>query len=886
MSQRVSSPPSLPRKLLTRFLREDLAEEVLGDLDEKFYRTNKHSSSLRAKVEYWYQAFNYLKPFAIRKIQYNSTNSFAMFENYYRIAWRNLLKQKMYSSIKIGGFAIGIAACLLIALFIRQELSYDQHYKNKGRIYRLTASSLFRGEESKSTWFPAPMNEALLDDYPDFELTGDIIPASNFGAGSYEVRRIDKQESTHEEEFVFATQSILEILEVPFLAGNPKLALTDPYTVVITASKARQYFPDEDPIGKTLILNNDEKQQYKITGVITDFPTTSHFQYEFILTLTGKEFWEGEQTNWRASNYFDYVRVREGVNIEELEAKLTSITTKYYLPATNESDADKNEIDWLRAMRFKLQPVSDIYMNRSEVAEDDFKHGDMRYIWMFGAIAGFILFIACINFINLSTARSANRAKEVGLRKVVGSMRSGLIKQFLTESIMFSLFSFITGVLLAITLLPWFSELVGKPLVFPLSEWWLIPVLGTAALIIGIVAGAYPSFYLSSFRPAAVLKGNVSLGSKSSGIRNTLVVFQFVISIVLIVGTLVVNNQMNYILTKKVGFDKDHVILLHGTHTLKDQVFPLKNELLSLSEVNSATVTSFIPITGNRRNGSGMWTKDIPQEESIGSQQWFVDEDYMRTLGIKLLEGRELSEKIASDSQAMVVNQAFVRAFGWKSGVGKEVINWKGPWTIVGVMEDFHFESMRQSIEPLALQLRKSRNLVAVNVTTDDMQSTLASITAIWKRFSPNQSIRYTFMDESYARTYADVQRVGGIFTSFAILAIAVACLGLFALSAFMVEQRGKEISIRLVLGASVSHVFGLLTNNFMKLVLISFVIAAPIGWYLMTLWLKDYVYKIDIGWGIFLWSGVASVTIALLTISYQSVKAALVSPVTNLKSE
>jgi putative ABC transport system permease protein len=843
-------------------LRDDLAEEVLGDLDEKFYRTRKHRSSLRAKVEYWYQTIHYLRPFAIRKTQYNSTNSFAMFENYYRIAWRNLLKQRMYSSIKIGGFALGIAACLLIALYIRQELNYDQHYVNKDRIYRLTASSTFRGEESQSVWFPAPMNEALLDDYPEFELTGDINPVENFGAGSNEVRRIDKQESSHEEGFVFATQSILDILEVPFIAGNPKLALTDPNTVVITESKAKQYFPDEDPIGKTLILNNDESRQYKITGVIADFPVTSHFRYDFLITLEGKEFWEGEQTNWRASNYYDYVRVRPGVNIPALEAKLTSITTKYYLPSTKGTDADKNEIDWLRNMRFKLQPVTDIYINRSGAANDDFHHGDIRYIWLFGAIAGFILFIACVNFINLSTARSANRAKEVGLRKVVGSMRSSLISQFLIESVMFSMFSFIGGI------------------------WWLFPLLGIAALIIGIIAGAYPSFYLSSFRPAAVLKGNVSLGSKSSGLRNTLVVFQFMISIVLIVGTLVVNNQMDYILTKKVGFDKDHVILLHGTHTLEDQVLPFKNELLSLSDVKNATVTSFIPITGTRRNGSGMWTKEIPEEESVGSQQWFVDEDYINTLGLKLIEGRELSEKIASDSQALVVNQAFVKAFGWKSALGKEVINWKGPWTIVGVIEDFHFESMRQSIEPLALQLRKSRNMVAVNVRTNDMQATLAQINSVWKRFSPNQSIRYTFMDESYARTYADVQRLGKIFTSFTVLAIVVACLGLFALSAFMVEQRGKEISIRLVLGASVNQIFGLLTGNFMKLILISFVLAAPIGWYLMKLWLEDYVYKVDLGLSIFIWSGAGVVLIALATISYQSVRAALISPVTNLKSE
>lgn len=886
MKRKLAHPPSLSRKLLLWFLREDLAEEVVGDLDEKFYQTIKTRSSFRAKSEYWFQVFNYLRPFAVRKLKYSHTNSLAMFENYFRIAWRNLLKQKMYSSVKIGGFSIGVAACLLIAVYIQQELSYDQHYEAKDRIYRVMGLSMFRGEETRNIWFPAPMAEALLDDYAEFELTGHINPGGNFGAGSNEVRRVDQSESSHEDGFIFVSPSMLLILELPFVSGHPKRALDEPNTIVITETKAKKYFGSEDPIGKLLILNNDENRQYKVTGVIADFPVTSHFRYDFLMTLTGKEFWPGESNDWRSSNYFNYVRVKPGSDIAQLERKLTSLTKKYYLPAEIAGGGDKNAIDWVNKMTFKLQPIDDIYINRMGAPEDDAHHGDIRYVWLFGAIAGFILFIACINFINLSTARSANRAKEVGLRKVVGSMRSSLVRQFLTESVLFSVLSFIFGLMLAVTTLPWFTALVGKPLVFPWHEWWIIPAVIAGALAIGIAAGMYPAFYLSSFKPAAVLKGNVSRGSKSAGVRNVLVVFQFMISIVLIVSTLVVHKQMEFILNRKIGFDKDHVLLLHGSHTLEGQVVPFKNELKNLSGVNNATVTSFIPIAGNRRNGSGMWTKEIPEEQSIGSQQWFVDDDYVNTLGIKIIEGRNLSDKIASDSSAIVVNQAFLKAFGWKQGVGKEVINWKGPWTIVGVIEDFNFESMRRSIEPLALQLKHSNRIVAVNIKGSDIESTLDAISTVWKRFSPNQSIRYTFMDESYARTYDDVRRVERIFTSFAVLAIVVACLGLFALSAFMVEQKGKEISIRLVLGAPVRHIFGLLTTNFVKLILISFVLAAPIGWYLMDTWLEDYAYKIDLSAGIFIWSGILSLFIALLTISYQSIRAAFVNPVDKLKSE
>jgi putative ABC transport system permease protein len=885
LKEQKTIPPKLANRILLFFLRDDLAEEVLGDLDEKFIQTIKNGSAFRAKLNYWYQVLNYMRPFAIRKSASRYLNDYAMFKNYFKIGWRSLLKQKIYSSIKIGGFAAGIAACLLIGLFIRYELSYDRHYVNTDRIYRILRQTTFRGEAGVGIHFPAPLVDVLEKDYPEFEKAGHYLAVEHFGAGSNEVRRTDRSENTHEDGLIFMSQGLVEILEIPFLQGNGKSALKEPLSIVITERKAKKYFSGEDPIGKSFILNNDESKQYTVTGVVADFPANSHIQCDFILTTSGKEFWKGEQTDWRASNYIDYVRVRPGTDIAAIEKKLLSVLKTYFLPAAIDHGGDAEEVAWLKSMRFKLQPVHAIYLNEYGVG-DDLKHGEWRYIWLFGSIATFILLIACINFINLSTARSANRAREVGLRKVVGSLRSSLVKQFLTESLLYSYFSFSLGLLLAFFLLPYFNLLVAKSLVFPWTEWWLFPILVAAACVIGILAGLYPSLYLSSFKPIQVLKGNVSRGSKNSSTRSLLVVFQFSVAIVLIVGTFAINRQMNFILNKKLGYDKDQVLLLQGTHTLENSIVTFKNELLRVPGVKHASITGFLPVDDTRRNGGPVYTEGMAENEKISSQQWSVDHDYVKTLGLKIVKGRDFNIEMPSDSQAMIINETMARAFNFKDPIGQTIFNWKGAWTVVGVVEDFHFESMKERIQPMALYIGRSANTVSVKLNTTDMQSTIASVTKVWKQFSPNQPIRFTFLDQQYAQMYDDVDRMGKIFTSFAVLAIIVACLGLFALSSFMVEQRSKEISIRVVLGASVKSIFQLLTKNFVKLVLISFVIATPIAWLMMQKWLQDYQYKIDITMDIFLLAGFFSLAIAVLTISYQAIRAALSNPVESLRSE
>ncbi|MGZ5133904.1 MAG: ABC transporter permease [Flavitalea sp.] len=809
-----------------------------------------------------------------------------MFRNYLKIALRQLLKQKMYSAIKIGGFALGIAACLLIALFIRNELSYDSSYPNADRIYRIVGEFNDNGVIDKGTSTPAPMAQVLKTDFPEIEKVGRLMPNSLFpGAGSNYLRAIDQQQNNYENGFTYADQAILDILNIPMVYGNREHALDEPNTIVISKKKADKYFPNQNPVGKSILLNDDKNRPYKISGVMHDFPPTSHLQYDFLLTLTGIEFWPGEQSTWRASNYDNYVLLRTGTDVSRFEKKITSAILKNYVIPSMQLQGNKDVEKVKKSASLHLQPVKNIHLKSFDI-DDGLSHGDIRFIWLFGAIACFILIIACINFINLSTAKSANRAKEVGLRKVVGSHRTSLVQQFLTESLLFSFLSFIIGMLLARLLLPYFNLLAAKSLSIPWNEWWLIPIVITSSIIIGIVAGIYPSFYLSSFKPINVLKGQLSRGSKNSTLRNGLVVFQFTTSIILIISTFVIYNQMQFILNTKLGFNKDQVILIEGTNTLGNDVKNFKNELLKLPQVESVSISDFLPVAGTKRNGNTFWNEGkIKEESGTDSQFWIVDEDYVNTLGMKIIAGRNFSSKMPSDSQAVIINQTLANQLNLKDPIGKRITNGNA-FQVVGVVEDFHFESMRDNIEGLCMSLGSSPSIVSVKINTANIRNLVPSVTSLWKKFAPGQPIRYNFLDESFANMYADVQRMARIFTSFAILAIIIACLGLFALSAFLAEQRSKEIGIRKVLGATISQLTSLLSKDFIKLVLIAVLVASPIAWWAMNKWLQDFVYRVNISAWVFIAAGIAALFIALITVSFQSIKAALDNPVKSLRSE
>ena len=810
-----------------------------------------------------------------------------MFKNYFKIAIRQLHKQRMYSIIKIGGFALSIAACLLIALFISNELSYDKSIPGKEYIYRVFASYNDNGTIEKGTSFQPPFAKAIKKDFSEIELSGRLMPNTLFpGAGSNYIRRTDQQENTYEPGFTYADQSILDILQLPMLYGKREHALDRPNTMVISKKKADKYFPNQNPVGRTMFLNDDKNKTYTIAAVMEDFPATSHLQYDYFLTLSGIELWPGEQTGWRSSNYPVYIKLRPGTNVTSFEKKLTDDVLKNYIIPTMKEDGDKDADNEAKKSFLYLQPVTDIHLKSFDI-NDGLPHGDIRFVWLFGSIAFFILVIASANFINLSTAKSANRAKEVGLRKVVGSYKGSLVKQFLTESLLFSFLSCAIGLLMAILLLPYFNTLAAKSLVIPFNAWWFIPMMIAAASIIGFFAGLYPSFYLASFNPIEVLKGQLSRGSKNSVLRNGLVVFQFTISTILIISTFIIYNQMNYILNKDLGFEKDQVVQVQGTNTLGKEVKNFKSELLKLPDIKSVSISDYLPINESKRNGNTFYNEGKTKEESgVDTQFWIVDVDYIKTMGMKIIKGRNFSSEMVSDSQAVVINQTLANKLNLKDPIGKRITNTGGIFNVVGVVQDFNFESMKDKVGGLCMHLGNSSSIVSVKVGTGDMKNLISSITSVWKKFTPSQPIRYAFMDESFANMYADVQRTGSIFTSFALLAIIIACLGLFALSAFMAEQRSKEIGIRKVLGASTGNITALLSVEFLKLVLIAIVIASPIAWWAMNKWLQDFAYRINISWWVFLFAAMMAVLIALITVSFQSVRAALTNPIKNLRSE
>ena len=810
-----------------------------------------------------------------------------MFRNYFKIAVRHLKKQKMYSVVKIGGFSLSIAACLLIALYIKDELSYDKKWAFADRIYRITGEYNNNGKIETGADWPPPMAKALKEDFPEVERSGRLMPHPLFYcAGSNQVRRTEEEQNTFEQGFTYADQSMLDILHVPMIYGDRKNALAEPNTMVISKSKANKYFPNQNPVGKTMILNNDKNRIYRIGGVIQDFPATSHIRYDFMLTMTGYQLWDNEQPSWESSNYYTYVLLKPGADAALFQKKLKLIITKYYVPMMKQGGNVEAD-DFAKKARLIAQPIADVHLYSSNI-DDGLDKGDIRFVWLFGAIAAFILVIACINFINLSTAKSANRAREVGLRKVVGSHRIGLVNQFLTESVLFSVLSFILGLLIAVLLLPYFNSLAAKSLAIPWKAWWLFPLMIGCAVIVGVMAGLYPSFYLSAFKPIDVLKGQLSRGSKNSILRNGLVIFQFTTSIILIIGTLVIYKQTHFMLTKKIGFDKDEVLLIQGANTLENKLDAFKEDLLKSTEIKSVSIGDYLPISGSKRDGNTFFKEGKMKEDiGVGSQKWQVDYGYLETMGMHITEGRYFSKEMASDSEAIVINQTMAKKLGLKKPIGQRIENGWQKFTVIGVMEDFNFESMKQEVTPLSLVLSKyNSTIVSVKISGADTKQAINYAATVWKGFSPNQPFRYTFLDESFANMYANVQRTGSIFTSFAVLAIIIACLGLFGLSAFMAEQRNKEIGIRKVLGASVSGITAMLSKDFVKLVIISIIIASPIAYWAMTKWLQDFAYRISISWWMVAVAGLSAIVIALLTISFQSIKAAMMNPVKTLRTE
>ncbi len=811
-----------------------------------------------------------------------------MIRNYFKIAWRNLLKNKSFSFINIFGLSIGVAACILITLYILHESSYDSSVPNSENVYRMTGQYIEDSRVNNGIHFSANTASTVLKDFEEVENSGRLMANQLFyRAGSNEIRFDGEDMQHHEEGFTYADQSMIDIMGINMVYGDVTTALTKPKTMVISQRIATKYFKSENPVGRIMYLNGNNEDPFEITGVMEDFASNSHLDYDFLITLKDVEFGEGEQTRWIQNNYFTYIVLKSGTDVATFEKKMgTTLIEKYIKPAFQSAGFAGWE-QMHERIKMYLQPLTDINLYSAHIDFESSSRNDIKIIWIFGIVALFILIIASINFVNLSTAKSANRAKEVGLRKVVGSTRSQLIGQFLAESILISLIAFIVGIALSALLMPLFRSMSGIDLIMPWSDFGFIPTILMTSIFVGILAGLYPSFYLSNFNPINVLKGKLSSGSKSSGLRSSLVVFQFTISIILIVGTLIVNQQMDFILNSKVGFEKDQVVQLYSTNILNERVETFKEELKKLPGVSSVSISDYLPIEGTKRNGNSFVNEGKDGiDENIPGQAWVIDEDYIETMGMKLVDGRNFIPGRASDEQALIINQAMAKELNLDKPVGKRISRYGELYEVIGVVEDFNFDTMKTSVRPLCFFSGISPSITSVKINTSNVSAVLSSMEAKWKAFVPNMAFRYEFMDASFSKMYDNVNRIKSIFTAFAILAILVACLGLLALSAYMVEQRNKEMSIRKVLGASVQTIFKLLTKNFLALIIIALCIAIPIAYYLMQTWLQDYEYRIDMSWSVFAVAGIIAMTIALVTISYHALKSAIINPAKILRSE
>jgi len=806
-----------------------------------------------------------------------------MLKNYIKTALRNLWKNKVFSAINIIGLAAGLAVCLSIVLYVGDELSYDKYNVNAARIYRLDADIFFNNTPFTSTSCPRPLPVTLVKEYPQIE---QMVRINN--AGDILVKKGNDNIQDHNA--AYADSTFFKVFTAPMIGGDPMTALNEPHSIVIDETTARKYFNSTNVVGKTLYVDNSV--YCKITGVMKDFPKQSHFHFHFIRPL--RDTWQGQANDWLSNNEQSYILVKPGVQKELIQSKVDETVKNYLYKQLQEvlhasaTDMEKQGAHF----RYHLMPLLDIHLHSDKSYEIE-ANGNINYVYIFSVIAILILLIACVNFMNLSTARSANRAKEVGIRKVAGSSKTDLIVQFLTESVLLSFIAMLLSMGIAALLLPLFNQLAGKQMYFTtLLSSWMLPVLVALVFLVGFVAGSYPAFYLSSFQPIQVLKGKIASGFKSSWLRSGLVVFQFSISIMLLIGTIVIYNQLDYIRSRKTGYNREQVLVLHNTYGLDKQVKAFREDCLKITGVNLVTISGDLPTatSGFSQNG---WFRDasLDVKRAIILTSFSVDEHYIPTLGMEIAKGRNFSQEFLSDSTAVVINESAASLLGVKDPINMTVYR---PWNqykskayhVIGVVKDFNFSSMHEKVGPLVMQLGDNNGSIALAVSPKNITSLVGQVEQLYKHMAPGLPFTYSFMDADFNNLYKAEQRTGTLFITFAIFAILIACLGLFGLVTYAAEQRTKEIGIRKVLGAKVGGIVAMLSRDFAQLVLIASLISFPVAWWAMNKWLESFAYRITISWWVFVIAGVTAMFIALFTVSLQTIRAALANPVKSLKSE
>lgn len=803
-----------------------------------------------------------------------------MLGNYLKIGWRNIVKNRGLFFINIAGLGIGIASCLIIMLFVIDELSYDKFNEKADEIVHVVFRAKINGEETKEAVVMAPVGQTLKDEFPE------VLQATR-------IRRIGAPKITYENntyrngKFAYVDANFFDVFTLPIIKGNSISPLQEPNTLVITKKEANKYFGDTDAIGKVLYLEGNN-QPFKVTGVIDKVPENSHFHFDLFASMEGYDY--AKSTSWVNSDFHTYLVLEKGQDYKDLEFKFPQILKKYMGPQMQDAlGVSFDEFTKKNQLGLYLQPLTDIHLNSDFSAASELEQGgDIKYIYIFSAVALFMLLIACINFMNLSTAAASKRAKEVGIRKVLGSQKKQLIYQFLSESFFATVVAMLLAVVILRLTLPLFNSLSGKELqLFYLLKPSVLALLLGLTLTISLLAGGYPAFFLSSFKPILVIKKKFSGKEDSKGIRNGLVIFQFVISAGLILATLVVSQQMSFIQNKKLGYDKEQILVLRESYFLGNDETAFKDEILKDPRVANITRSAFVPAGSSDNNINGIF---IGTEFKRRMFVYNIDEHYIPTMGMELISGRNFSKEFGSDSTKVIINERAANVLGFgEYALGKTLIkdteDGGKSLTVIGVVKDFHFKSLHQTIEPL-IMLNNPYGGLIVRAKVSDISGLIATINDLWNSFQPNEPFSYFILDDAYNHTYLAERKMGTILRIFTLLTIFVACLGLFGLVTFTAEQRFKEIGIRKIMGSTVSQIVAMLSKDFLKLVLISFLLAFPLGFYLMDKWLLNFAYHIQIRWWFFALAGVLTLGIALLTLSWQSWRVATRNPVEALRYE
>lgn len=845
----------------------------MGDFREEFLDVHFHSGSFKANLWYWKQIAKSIPSFIRNKLHWN----IIMIHNYLKIAIRNIKRHKGYSFINIAGLAIGIACSILIHLFVAYELSYDKFHDQADNIYRLAFKATI-GDTKINQIFTSSINfKKLLQDFPEIETGVKFLVLGRTPVA------IDEK-TFYESRFYAADPTIYEVFSIPLLHGNPKTALVNPNTMVITRDTAVKYFGTTDVLGKVVMAEySTGNEEYEITGVSENVPENSHFHYDLLISTANFPTLL-DNTVWDANSFITYLLLKQGTSKDSFNEKLKIFTKKYM--------GGKEFDEWLakgNSWEYFLQPLTSIHLT-SDMGGEFEANGSRTRVIIFSIISILILLMACINFINLSTAKSTLRTKEVGLRKVVGSDRNKLMFQFLSESVFLSFISLTLSIVIVHCFLPAYSTLIGRNLkIHYFDNLIVIPSLLILGLMIGVISGLYPAFFQSAFKPITALRGKTGTTKGSSFIRNILVTFQFTFTIVLIIGTLVVLQQLKFFQNKQLGFEKEQVLVIRNSESLGSSIVSFKEILRQNSNIMAMSGSNTLPGRGSINMGFG-----AEGGENAPLNLCICDYDFLETLKIELAQGRFFSKEFPSDSHAAVLNEKAAEQIGWDNPLNKKINNWlpqRGDFTVIGVIKNYHYESLHQEISPQVLFLsggyhKYPENFISVRLHTEDISGTVSYIKKQWNNFARNVPFEYSFLNADYDNLYTNERQTRKLFSIFTFLTILIACLGIFGLASFTAERHTREIGIRKVLGASVSGIILSLAKKFTKWVVLANAIAWPVAYYFMNKWLDNFAYRIYLNIWIFILSGLAVLTIALLSVSYQSIKAATANPVDSLRYE